>query len=235
MKTLFISDLHLDPQQPDIQDCFNQFIISCLDNPSEIDALYILGDLFEVWIGDDASIPLYQHTIKLLKQITDNGIRLYIMHGNRDFLMGSAFEQATGGKLIPDLYHLKINQQTLLLSHGDVFCTDDSDYLQFRKVVRDPAWQKEFLCKTISERISIARAIREKSKQRGQEKQADITDVNQETVAKIMSEQGVNTLIHGHTHRPAVHEFVLNNHAAKRIVLPDWKPDAKAFVINVHP
>ena len=243
MKKLFISDLHLDPKRTDIQACFDQFIQTCLnsnpDNP--IDSLFILGDLFEVWIGDDASIPVYEKPISQLKQLSDSGINLYVMHGNRDFLMGADFELASGCELIPDLYHLKTgeteNEQTILLSHGDIFCSDDKEYMKFRKMVRDPQWQSDFLARSIAERINIAQTMREKSKQRGQQlheqnSPSEITDVNQLTVEKIMSEHKINTLIHGHTHRPATHEFQLNNQAAKRIVLPDWKPDAAVFEIN---
>lgn len=232
MKTLFISDLHLDPERTDIQSCFDQFIGSCLDNAKNIDALYILGDAFEVWLGDDASIAIYQQPIKQLKQLTENGIKLYVMHGNRDFLLADAFAKATGCQIIPDLYHFKINQKTILLSHGDIFCSDDLEYMQFRKMVRDPLWQKEFLSKPIAERLSIALGMREQSKQSGQDKPADIMDVNQNAVEKIMLEHKVNTLIHGHTHRPACHDFILNNQPAKRIVLPDWTPDAKIFEIG---
>ena len=236
MKTLFISDLHLDPGRPDIQNCFSQFIQSCLDNRENIDALYILGDLFEVWLGDDASIPLYQQAINELKQLSSQGIKIFVMHGNRDFLMGSEFEQASGTTLIPDLYHLTIadSQQTILLSHGDIFCTDDVEYFQFRNMVRDPDWQKDFLSKSIEERISIARALREQSIKRGQEKQSDIMDVNQQTVESIMLEHKVRKLIHGHTHRPATHKLELNQQSAQRIVLPDWHPDAEIYEIE-HP
>jgi len=232
MKTLFISDLHLDPKRTDIQACFDQFISSCLNSAAKIEALYILGDLFEVWLGDDASIPLYQHSVEQLRQLTDNNIKLYIMHGNRDFLLGDEFAQACGGTIIPDLYHLHINEQTILLSHGDIFCSDDTEYMQFRTMVREPVWQKDFLSQSIAERLRIAKSMRKESKRRGQEKQADIMDVNQNTVARIMLEHQVDTLIHGHTHRPATHHFTLNNQSAKRIVLPDWKPDAKIFEIS---
>lgn len=242
MKTLFISDLHLDPKRPDIQACFDQFINSCLKNTSTdsnngIHSLYILGDLFEFWIGDDASISFYQQPVSQLKQLSDSGVSVYVMHGNRDFLMGKDFEQASGCQLIPDLYHLKTNNETILLSHGDIFCTDDVEYMKFREMVRDPLWQKQFLDKTIEERFAIAQAMRKQSKQHGQQlnaqKQAtEITDVNQKTIEEIMSEQNLKTLIHGHTHRPATHEFKLNNQLAKRIVLPDWTPDAKIFELN---
>ena len=249
MKQLFISDLHLDPKRPDIQACFDQFINSCLNsnsnknnNDNKIDSLYILGDLFEVWLGDDASIPVYKQPISQLKQLSDHGIAVYVMHGNRDFLMGADFEQASGCRLIPDLYHLKTgskeNSQTILLSHGDIFCSDDEEYMKFRQMVRDPLWQTEFLSKSISERLNIAQAMRQQSKQRGQklytqEKASEITDVNQKTVEQIMSAHQINTLIHGHTHRPAVHQFTINKQTFKRIVLPDWNPNAKVFEINL--
>ena len=247
MKTLFISDLHLDPKRADIQACFAQFINSCLASNTktglneQIDSLYILGDLFEFWLGDDASIPFYEQPISQLKQLSHSGINIFVMHGNRDFLLGAEFEQTSGCKLIPDLYHLQIDdresKQTILLSHGDIFCTDDEEYMKFRQMVRDPIWQTEFLAKSIAERFGIAHAMREQSKQRGkqlyaQEKASEITDVNQKTVEEIMSAHKVNTLIHGHTHRPAIHEFKLNNQTAKRIVLPDWKPEAEVFEIN---
>ncbi len=232
----FISDLHLDPKRPDIQACFDQFVSTSLLSKS-IDALYILGDLFEFWIGDDASIPVYQHSISQLKTLTESGIPVYVMHGNRDFLMGSDFERASGCQLIPDLYHLNIKHddasENILLSHGDIFCTDD-EYMAFRKMVREPLWQTEFLSKSIDERLAIAQSMREQSKQRGQQlntqkQSSGITDINQKTVEDIMSEQGVTTLIHGHTHRPDRHTFQLNQQTAQRIVLPDWKPCAEVF------
>jgi UDP-2,3-diacylglucosamine hydrolase len=254
MKTLFISDLHLDPEQAEIQNCFDEFIVFCLkskikdsaleETGSGIDAVYILGDLFEVWMGDDASIPIYQRPIAQLKQLTENHIKVFVMHGNRDFLLGPEFEQASGCQLIPDPYHLTLvpdplkqnslqaQSQHLLLSHGDIFCTDDLEYLKFRKMVRDPVWKREFLSKSISERSKIAREMRAQSKQHGRKKQPEIMDVNQKTVEKIMSEKRINTLIHGHTHRPGKHKFALNNQPAQRIVLPDWNPDAKPFIIE---
>lgn len=230
MKTLFISDIHLDSKRPDIQDCFNQLINTCIKNAQSIDAVYILGDLFEVWVGDDASIPLYQHTINQLKQLTQKGIKLFIMHGNRDFLLASEFAAATNCTLIPDPYLVTIKSENILLSHGDIFCNDGKDYMEFRQMVRDPAWQKQFLCKTIAERISIAQSMRKASQLKGQQ-QYQIMDVNKETIDNIMLKYDVQILIHGHTHKPDTHEFRLNNKAAKRIVLPDWSPDAEALIL----
>ena len=232
MKTLFISDLHLDPQRSDIQDCFNQFINSCLLDADNIDALYILGDLFEVWIGDDASVPLYQQAIEQLKQLSSIGIKLFVMHGNRDFLLGAEFAEKTGSILIPDPYIITLKHEKILLSHGDCFCTDDKDYMQFRKQVRNTNWQTNFLAKTIDERVDIATAMREASQLKGQqEQQYQITDVNQADIEDIMLEHDVKTMIHGHTHRPKTHQFKIKEQQYKRIVLPDWVPGAEPLCI----
>lgn len=236
MKQLFISDLHLAPERPDIQACFDAFINTCLSNNKTIHSLYILGDLFEYWIGDDASIPLYKQSISQLKQLSNSSIPVYIMHGNRDFLLGAEFEKASGCQLIPDLYHLQNssqeNGQGILLSHGDILCSDDVGYMNFREMVRAPVWQMDFLSKSIDERLNIAQTMRKQSMKLGKQKSAEITDVNQKMVEEIMSAHGVSTLIHGHTHRPAIHEFKLKQQSVRRIVLPDWQPDAKIFEID---
>jgi len=231
LKTLFISDLHLDPKHIDIQDCFEQFIHSCLQDADNIDALYILGDLFEVWIGDDGSIPIYQQTIQQLKQLNTHDIQVFIMHGNRDFLLGSEFETASAATLIPDPYFIELNNNHIMLSHGDLFCTDDQPYMQFREMVRNPDWKKNFLNKPVAERITIAQAMREKSQQKGQDN-TDIIDVNQKTIESILSEHNIQILIHGHTHKPATHQFEINNQVVQRIVLSDWKPNADALSIQ---
>lgn len=237
MKLLFISDLHLDPARSDIHTCFNQFIASCLEQANQIKALFILGDLFEVWLGDDASLPFYQDVIDKLRHLNEQGIEVYVMHGNRDFLLGSQFEQAARCRLIPDPFPLDIEteqgRETILLSHGDKLCTDDTDYMAFRKMVHDPQWQQDFLSHSIEERIAIARSMREQSKQRGQQKSADIMDVNQQAVQELMLAHNTYILIHGHTHRPAQHHFKLNNQPAERIVLPDWNPDAEPYQITI--
>ena len=237
MKLLFISDLHLDPARSDIHTCFNQFIASCLEQANQIKALYILGDLFEVWLGDDASLPFYQDVIKKLRRLNEQGIKVYVMHGNRDFLLGREFEQAAKCRLIHDPFPLDIEteqgRETILLSHGDKLCTDDTDYMAFRKMVHDPQWQQDFLSRSIEERIAIARSMREQSKQRGQQKAADIMDVNQHAVQELMLAHNTYILIHGHTHRPAQHHFKLNNQPAERIVLPDWNPDAEPYQLTI--
>ncbi len=230
MKTLFISDIHLDPKQPEIQNCFDLFVDHCIKHTNEIDALYILGDLFEVWIGDDASIPIYQHTIEQLKNLSSSGIKLFVMHGNRDFLLGSEFSKITGSTIIPDPYILNINHENILLSHGDSFCIDDKEYMQFREMVRNSDWQRNFLSKSIDERIEIAQQMRKVSQEKGQD-HYEIMDVNQQEIETIMLEHNIYTLIHGHTHKPNTHNFMINSQTAKRIVLPDWTPDAQALVL----
>ena len=230
MKTLFISDIHLDPKQPEIQNSFDLFISHCIENAHEINALYILGDLFEVWIGDDASIAIYQHSIDQLKNLTSNGIQLFVMHGNRDFLLGSEFAKITASTIIPDPYILNIKHEKILLSHGDSFCTDDKEYMQFRQMVRNPDWQREFLSKSIKERIEIAQQMRKMSLEKGQA-QYEIMDVNQQAIESIMLERHIYTIIHGHTHKPDTHNFILKSQTAKRIVLPDWTPDAQALIL----
>lgn len=228
MKTLFISDLHLDPKRHDIQNCFKQFIHTCLQDSAAIEAVYILGDLFEVWLGDDISIPIYSIEINLLQQLSINNIKLFIMHGNRDFLLGSDFSAATGCTLIPDPYPIILHNKKIILSHGDDFCTDDIEYLQFKKMIRNPQWQKEFLAKPGAERINIAQSMRQASQEKGKVYSA-LFDVDQNSIEALMLEHNAQTLIHGHTHQPDTHKFTLNNQPARRIVLPDWKPDAEVL------
>ncbi len=237
MKLLFISDLHLDPARTDIQDCFNLFIASCIEQAADIRALYILGDLFEVWLGDDASLPFYQTSIEKLRRLSEYGIAVYIMHGNRDFLLGHQFEQAARCQLIADPYPMSVNAEqgteNLLLTHGDILCTDDTEYMAFRQMVHDPQWQQEFLSRSIKERIRLAHSMRGQSKQKGRQKAVEIMDVNQRAVEDLMLKQRAFTLIHGHTHRPNTYTFTLNNHFARRIVLPNWDPCAEAYQIEL--
>lgn len=231
-KILFISDLHLDKQRNDISENFSQFIKHCLQQQENIAAVYILGDLFDFWFGDDASIPLYQDIIQHLKRLPSAGISLFIMHGNRDFLIGKAFENETGGQLIDDPYRLKICNEDVLLAHGDQLCTDDIEYQQFKKLVRDPQTIKDYLSKPLAERMAIANSIRAESKKSGQQKSIGIMDVNQQAVNSLMSEYNISTLIHGHTHRPAVHRFKLGERPVKRYVLSDWDKQASFLEWN---
>lgn len=218
MATLFISDLHLSQERPEITQLFLRF----LQGPArQAEALYILGDLFEAWLGDDMVLPDYQASIAELKTLSQT-VPLYIMYGNRDFLMRKDFETMTGCQLLADEVVIDLNGTPTLLMHGDTLCTDDVAYQQFRAMVRNPQWQTELLRKTPAERLALARQYREISKTETQDKEAGIMDINQTAVEDAMQRHQVQQLIHGHTHRPDVHEFDLNGQPAKRIVLADW-------------
>jgi len=219
MTTLFIADLHLDPARPDVAQAFFRF----MENQApQAEALYILGDFFEAWIGDDLQHPFVDDVKQSLRALTDKGIPVYLMHGNRDFLIGDQFCNETGCQLIEDPTLLELYGRKVLLMHGDTLCTNDVDYLAFRGMVRNPDWQKDFLSKSLQERLAIAESIRAASKEKTSELQYEIMDVTQSEVEKVMTEQNVQLLIHGHTHRPAVHKLEVNGKAAERVVLGDW-------------
>lgn len=218
MAILFISDLHLSQERPLINEIFLRFL---RDTAPQADALYILGDLFEAWLGDDMVLPEYQSAISELKQLS-NTVPVYVMYGNRDFLMRRDFESMAGCTLLDDEVVIDIYGTPTLLMHGDTLCTDDVAYQDFRKMVRNPTWQDEMLGKTPQERLALARKLRDISKAETSGKQQDIMDVNQLTVESAMQKHNVFQLIHGHTHRPAMHEFKLEGQPAKRIVLADW-------------
>jgi len=219
VSTLFISDLHLTGERQVITDLFIDFLKK---RASHADALYILGDLFEVWPGDDMIQPDYMDSITAMKNLTDSGIPIYIMRGNRDFLMAAQFAEVSGASLIEDPTVINLYGSPTLLMHGDTLCSDDVDYQKFRQMVRNPSWQAEFLALPKEERIAMTTKYREVSKEEMSKKNMDIMDVNQTTVESVMQEHNIQQLIHGHTHRPAVHDFSLNNKKMKRIVLGDW-------------
>lgn len=219
MSTLFISDLHLSAERPDIIQLFVTFMFGEARNAN---ALYILGDLFEVWLGDDYYEPELEPAIKALKQFSESGKPLFVLHGNRDFLMGTDFEKLTGCKILPDPSLITLNGQQALISHGDELCIDDVEYMEFRKMVRNPQWQKIFLNKPVKERIEFAKQARSESKTKTQQKAIDIMDVNQGAVEQLMKQHNVDLLIHGHTHRPNTHHFDVNGKTLMRIVLGDW-------------
>jgi len=218
MALLFISDLHLSAERPDIIRLFTSFLQRYAQGA---ESLYILGDLFEVWLGDDYIPEELQTVFDALRSYTTNH-PVFIQHGNRDFLLGSDFEALTGAKIIPDPSIIEINGVLTLISHGDELCTDDVEYMEFRKQVRNPTWQREFLAKPIVERIRMGRDARKESKTRTQQKSLEIMDVNQHAVEQFMQAHQVRQLIHGHTHRPNTHHFVVNNEKMTRIVLGDW-------------
>ncbi len=218
-EVLFISDLHLSPEQPDTGHLFIRFLQT---RASRATTLYILGDLFELWLGDDAILPAYQPFIEALRALTDSGVSLYIMHGNRDFLLGKDFQAMTGAQLLNDSAVIDLDGIPTLLMHGDLLCTDDVSYQQFRAMVHDPEWQKSLFRKPMQERLELARQLRQKSRAATGGKNTEIMDVNQQTVEETMRSHKVAQLIHGHTHRPAEHHFKLDGKPAIRLVLPEW-------------
>ncbi len=222
-ETLFISDLHLSDERPEITALFSLFL---QNDAARAEALYILGDLFEVWLGDDAVLPAYLPIIDGIRTLTAGGVPVYVMHGNRDFLIGERFVQLSGCRLLEDPTVIELDGKRTLLMHGDTLCTDDVEYQRFRTQVRDPETQRQFLALPINERIAVAKHYRQESRERNRNKTEEIMDVNQDAVMDIMRRHGVYQLIHGHTHRPAVHSFTLDNHSAQRIVLGDWYEQA---------
>ncbi|MGI9258752.1 MAG: UDP-2,3-diacylglucosamine diphosphatase [Gammaproteobacteria bacterium] len=219
MTTLFISDLHLDAERPQSTERFLEFL---KHEAHEADALYILGDLFEAWIGDDDTDPANAPVIGALANLKRRRVPCFFMHGNRDFLIGRRFAAATGCELLAENEVIEVAGTRVLLTHGDLLCTDDEPYQALRAQVRDPDWQKAFLSKPVEERRRIANELRAKSQAAIAEKPEEIMDVNESAVAATMRSYEVTRLLHGHTHRPGIHDFVLDGNAATRIVLGAW-------------
>jgi len=217
---LFISDLHLTEERPEANERFIGFIEG---KAREADALYILGDFFEYWIGDDTLAEPFNAIIAgLLKDLTRRGVPVAFMYGNRDFLMGERFCAATGARRIEDPTVEEIGGEKTLLVHGDTLCTDDADYQSWRRTARDPAFQAGFLAKSLEDRRRAVGQMREKSKEVVQAKEAEIMDVNDDAVRDALRRHGVRRLIHGHTHRPGRHAVDVDGKRCERWVLPDW-------------
>ena len=228
MSTLLISDLHLQEERPDITRAFLNFLQS---RALKAQALYILGDFFEVWVGDDAMTP-YQHNIaQALKQLAESGTAVFLMHGNRDFMLGQGFCRAAGCTLLPDPSLIELNGERVLLMHGDSLCTQDQAYMRLRRWLRNPIslWLLRHL--PLRTRHKLARKLRNESKMQTRQKAADIIDVTAAEVAPLMFKHGVHTLIHGHTHRPATHVVAMPDKEGQRIVLGDW--DARGWALEV--
>jgi UDP-2,3-diacylglucosamine hydrolase len=216
LRFLYISDLHLSEERPEANERFFRFVE---DDAAGADALYVLGDLFEYWIGDDdVDAPFNAVVAGFFRRLSGAGTRLYLMHGNRDFLVGECFAAATGAALLPD----PTVTNGVLLMHGDTLCTDDADYQAWRRTARDPAWQRDFLAKPLAARRATVEALREKSKEVIGAKPAEIMDVNQDAVRDALRRHGVSRLVHGHTHRPGVHRLEVDGRRCERWVLPDW-------------
>jgi UDP-2,3-diacylglucosamine hydrolase len=217
---LLVSDLHLTESRPQANERFFSFLEA---EARQAEALYILGDLFEYWIGDDDLAEPFNAIIAgALKNLSAGGVRLYVMQGNRDFLMGPAFCAATGAVLLPDPTVHTLGGQPTLLMHGDTLCTDDVDYQAWRRTARSSAWQEPFLAKPLEARRREIEALRDKSREVIQAKAAAIMDVNEAAVKDAFRQHGVSRLVHGHTHRPGRHAVQVDGKACERWVLPDW-------------
>jgi UDP-2,3-diacylglucosamine hydrolase len=232
MTTLFIADLHLDPARPRITELFERYLAS--DEVRQADALYILGDLVEAWIGDDDDAELPAHIARAIRGVRDAGVPVYFMVGNRDFLLGQDFARRAGFELLDDGTVHTLHGQPTLLMHGDVLCTDDVAYQAVRQQVRTPQWQAQILAMPLEARRAFAAKAREDSRAHTGSTMETIMDVNADAVADAMRQAGVTRLIHGHTHRPAVHRFQLDGQTAERIVLGDWYEHGSVLKVDEH-
>lgn len=224
--TLFISDLHLEDNAPER----NGWLAEFLNGPArDAEAVYILGDLFEYWIGDDALSATAGQAAKEILSLRKSGVRCYFMHGNRDFLLGERYAATAGLELLPESCVVDLYGTPTLLMHGDSLCTDDVEYQAFRQQSRDPAWQTAMLNLPVTERLQLARKARAESAAHTSSASMDIMDVNADAVAAAFQEHGVKRMIHGHTHRPAHHRVNLGDTQAERIVLADWY-DAASYL-----
>lgn len=230
MADLFISDLHLDAARPDISARFEAF---AADLPATVDRLFILGDLFEAWIGDDAAGELEAGVAARLSRLASRGVALFYLHGNRDFLLGRAYAARCGMRLLPDPCLIELGGEPALLSHGDTLCTDDTAYQEFRRMVRDPAWQAGFLAQPVAARQSFAARARAASREHQSMAADAIMEVNPDAVRRLIARYGVRRLIHGHTHRPAVHR-PSEGDTFERIVLGDWYTQGSSLCVDAH-
>lgn len=228
--TLFISDLHLDDSRPQITDLFERYLAS--DEVRTAEALYILGDLVEAWIGDDDDAELPARIARATRAVSDAGVPVYFMVGNRDFLLGETFAARAGMRLLDDGTVHSVQGQPTLLMHGDLLCTDDLAYQAVRRQVRTPEWQAQILAMPLAARRAFAAKAREDSKAHTGSTMETIMDVNAGAVADAMRKAGVTRLIHGHTHRPAIHRFELDGGPAERIVLGDWYEQGSTLVVT---
>jgi len=219
LTTLFISDLHLDADRPEVTEQFLQFLQG---EAVSANGLYILGDLFESWVGDDDPNAHYLKVKVGLRKLTNQGVPVYFMHGNRDFAIGERFAEETGVQLLPDPQVIDLYGENVLLSHGDAYCTDDVQYQVIRKMVRDPNWLAAMLKKPLGERLRFAAQARAASAAHGGAINEKIADVNQGAIEQALRRANVDTMVHGHTHRPGEHRFTVDGDPASRIVLGDW-------------
>lgn len=228
MATLFISDLHLDPARAALTDILLRF----LAGPARgADALYVLGDLFEAWIGDDAPDPLAETVADGLRRLADSGVPIAFIAGNRDFLLGADYADRCGMRRLPDPSVVDLHGIPTLLAHGDQLCTDDAAYQAFRNQVRNPDWQADFLTQPVAARLAYAAQARAASAAHQRETAQTIGDVNADAVAALFAGYGIDRLIHGHTHRPGEHRHTVDGRTCERIVLADWRERGEALSI----
>lgn len=219
MARLFVSDLHLDSAAPDANEQFLDFLH---EHAARAEALYILGDLFESWVGDDETDPVKLRVCAGLRELTGSGVPCFVLHGNRDFLLGQGFCASTGVRLLPDPVVAELDGERVLITHGDALCTDDHSYQELRTVVRDSAWQKRFLALPLPVRQQLANRARAGSKAHTTRTDSYIMDVNPEAVVMAFRATHTRRMIHGHTHRPGMHDLSVDGTPAQRIVLGAW-------------
>ncbi|MGE6606535.1 UDP-2,3-diacylglucosamine diphosphatase [Halomonas sp. NPDC076908] len=226
MRTLLVADLHLSSDTPEINQGFYRYLEHTAPGA---DALYILGDLFDAWIGDDLldakTHPLCdvaQEVIRHLRRLSSDGTAVYLMHGNRDFLLGERFITACQAFLLPDVEEVEIQGVPVVLLHGDSMCTQDEAYMAFRQQSRHPEWQAQMLALPLEQRVALAQSLRAQSGEANANKAEAIMDVTHQEVVRVMERHGLTTMIHGHTHRPKVHDLTVEDVPAKRYVLGDW-------------
>lgn len=230
MSILLIADLHLNEERPDITEAFLFFL---KNKAQTCEALYILGDFFHIWVGDDAMGDFEKNIAKQLKLLAEQGIKIYLMHGNRDFSLGKTFCKLAGCQLLKDPVLAQFYNHPVLLSHGDILCTQDVDYQKKRRFYRNPLVLFILKLLPLRKRLALAAKLRSESKMKRGTKPVEITDVTPEAVVALLEKYKVQLLIHGHTHRPAIHELVANGQVAKRFVLGDWEPNG--MILRVTP
>ena len=231
MAALFISDLHIDASRPAITEQFLTFLAT---DARHAEVLYILGDLFESWVGDDAADAAQTAAIAGISALTSHGVPCFVMHGNRDFLLATQFCRMSGAELLPDPLIVTLYGEPVLVMHGDALCTDDRAYQRLRATVREPDWQRQFLALSIASRRALAGAARVGSQAHTAAIEYAITDVNAESVAAALRNAGTATLLHGHTHRPAIHALQVDGRPCTRIVLGDWYDQGSVLRWNHH-
>jgi len=247
MTTLFISDLHLDSTRPAITELFGRFLRR---EAKSAEALYVLGDLFEAWVGDDDPSETGAYVASSLKEVADAGVPVYFIRGNRDFLLGQDYALRAGFRILPDPAVVVLYGKLTLLMHGDLLCTDDVAYQAFRTQTRNPAWQVQFLSQPLQARLAFAaqaraasQAHQAKLREGGNDVRFEtVTDVTPATVEATFARFGIDTMIHGHTHRPALHDLQVSGRECRRIVLGDWyeqgsvlRVDASGFRLESLP